>query len=68
MTITSVACDKCRQPIGVDRVRLTQDCGPAVPTWATDPATLRPTLDLCPSCIETLAEWLKAASGRTCGL
>jgi hypothetical protein len=65
MTTTTISCDRCNAKIAADRARLLLDVGPVPPGWPTDPATLKPSLDLCKLCLDALAGWL--AAGRAPG-
>lgn len=64
MTTVTVHCDRCGGRIDRDRTRLVMDCGTAPARWTLDPVSGRPTIDVCPPCVEALALWLNVAAHR----
>ncbi len=56
MVTTIYNCDKCGSVIGTDRSELVTRVGP----WRKD----RPRIDLCSSCLASLASWFGPGPGR----
>ena len=52
MTVQSIFCDRCREPIVRDRSALVAECGPL--------SLRRPDIDLCARCGVALETWLGA--------
>jgi hypothetical protein len=59
VTVTRYFCDRCREPIATGRAVLTIEAGSVPLPWPTSPATGRPTIELCGSCLDALITWLR---------
>jgi hypothetical protein len=59
-SVLTVTYDRCGDRIDSGRVVLTVDAGTSPPNWPTSVGTGRPSLDLCPRCLDALAAWLSS--------
>jgi hypothetical protein len=64
MRTTTYTCDRCGVTIDDGRALVVIQAGPIPPAWSTDPETGRPGVDLCSTCLDSLASWLAQPHSR----